>query len=275
MPTYNRGYCIKNTIASVQAQTATNWLLFIVDDGSTDDTKNLILSLNDPRITYTYQQNAGPAAARNTALKLAQTKWVAYLDSDNELLPEFIATMLEELAAHPHAVFAIPQAHRTLELYENGTLVRIVDDSKDTPPGITLKDIYMQKLHFDTNGFVHLRSLYDEGIRWDESLPAMEDWDIAMTIGAKYPDGFLYVEKVLYNYHQRYGSDGLVSSKTYGDWADVFEQMYQKHKHDALLVGQQWHPAKVQKWRALQKDYELGKLPPYHLYYFTRDSLQN
>ena len=89
-----------------------------------------------------------------------------------------------------------------------------------------------------------------------------------MTIGEKYPHGFLYVEEVLYNYHQRYGGDGLVSSKTYSDWADIFESIYRKHRHNPLLAGQKWYPAKVQKWRKLQREFETGKLPPYYLYYF-------
>ncbi|QQS19170.1 glycosyltransferase [Candidatus Saccharibacteria bacterium] len=268
MPTYNRGYAIGYAIESVLSQTYDEWELIVVDDGSTDNTSELIRGYHDKRITYIKQFNAGAASARNHGLSVSRGTLVAYLDSDNELLPHYLATMLKLFTRNPQTVFSIPRAHRTLELYENGILVKTIDDSADTPLGLTLKDIFMKKLHFDANGFMHLRSLYDQGIRWDETLGAMEDWDIAMTIGEKYPHGFLYVEEVLYNYHQRYGGDGVVSSKTYSDWADIFEAIYRKHKNDTLLVGQQWYPAKVQKWRKFQQDFEAGKLPPYHLYYF-------
>lgn len=268
MPTYNRGYIISQAIESVRAQTYDNWELIVVDDGSTDDTKTIVDAIGDERIVYLHQENGGPAAARNVGVAHAKGKWIAYLDSDNELLPHYLETMLSWLAAHPSAVFAIPRANRTLELYENGKLVKCIDDSSDTRPGLTVKDIFMKTLHLDTNGYMHLRQLFDEGIQWDVSLEAMEDWDLAMTMGERYPDGFLYVEEVLYNYHQRYGGDGVVSNHTYSDWADVFEAIYQKHKHDKMLAGQSWYPQKKEKWLRLQQEFEAGTQPPYYLYYF-------
>lgn len=270
MPTYNRAYIIKNAIDSVLGQTYQNWELIIVDDGSTDNTKQLIGSLADDRIAYYFQGKRGRAEARNVGVKRAQSTWVAYLDSDNELLPSYLSTMLEWLTKHPTAVFAVPRAHRTIELLEDGQLVQSFDTSEDTPPKLELKDIFMNRLHLDTNGLIHLKRLFDEGIRWDPALHGMEDWDLAMSIGEKYPEGFLYVEEVLYNYHQRYGGDGVVSNSTYADWADVFEYMYQKHRHDHMLEGQTWYPHKVEKWRRLQQEFENGKLPPYNQYYFQK-----
>lgn len=268
MPTYNRAYIIKGAIQSVLDQTYRDWELVIIDDGSTDDTKNVIRKINDGRIVYKKQMNQGAAAARNHGLELSRGKWIAYLDSDNELFPNYIERMLYWLGKNPKAVFAIPRAHRTQELYENGKLIKLIDDSSDTPPGLGIKDIFMKNLHLDTNGYMHLRRLFEEGITWDSKLHAMEDWDLAMTMGDKYPDGFLYVEEVLYNYHQRYGGDGIVSNSKYSDWAETFEQIYQKHKNDKMLAGQQWYPSRVEKWRRLQKEFEEGKQPPYYLYYF-------
>jgi glycosyltransferase involved in cell wall biosynthesis len=268
MPTYNRAYTIQNAIDSIVSQTYNNWGLIIVDDGSTDNTKQLIQQLNHPQISYYFQQNKGPAAARNYGLTKAKGTWIAYLDSDNELFSNYLETMLDWLGKNPKAVFAIPRAHRTRELYENGKLVKVIDHSEDTPESLTLKDIYMMKLSVDTNGFIHLRRIFEEGITWDEKMPAMEDWDLAMTIGEKYPEGFLYVPVVLYNYHQRYGGDGLVSNHTYKDWAIIIEAMYNKHKNDALLAGQDWYPRKVEKWNRLQTEFEAGKIPPYYLHYF-------
>ncbi len=268
MPTFNRAYIIRTAVQSILDQTDPDWELLVVDDGSTDDTERVIGELHDRRIRYIKQSNQGAAAARNHGLAKARGTWIAYLDSDNEISPKYLQTMHAWLARKSHAVFAIPRAHRTLELYKDGKLVKLIDDSADTPPGLTLKDIFMLKLHLDTNGLIHHRRVYDEGIRWNTTLPAMEDWDFAMTIGEHHPDGFVYVEEVLYNYHQRFGGDGVVSNSTYGTWADVFEQMYELHKQDKLLEGQTWNPARVKKWRARQHAFEAGKLPPYHLYYF-------
>lgn len=271
MPTFNRGYIIENAIRSIQDQTFQDWELIVIDDGSTDNTKDIIESIQDRRIHYHFQTNKRAGAARNTGLGVAKGTWVAYLDSDNELLPEYTETMLQWLKENPEAVFAIPRSHRTLELYEDGRLVTMIDGSDDTPPSLTLKDIFMKKLHLDTNGFIHLRRLFDEGIRWAEDLYGMEDWDLAMTIGEHYPNGFLYVPTYLCNYHQRYGGDGVVSNSSYDTWAEVFEKIYQRHKHSSLLDGQDWYPSRVEKWTKLQQEFEAGKLPPYYKYYF-RDS---
>ena len=273
MPTFNRAYMIKPAIESVLAQTVGDFELIIVDDGSTDDTVALVTSISDDRVRLIQQANQGPAAARNRAvIEAATAKWIAYLDSDNELFPEYLERMLHYVESMPGAVFAIPRSRRTQELYENGQLICVIDDSADTPPDLALHDIFMKRLHLDTNGFMHLRSLFtDDELRWDPNCRAMEDWDLAMTIGNHYPSGFCYVPEVLYAYHQRYGGDGIVSSLGYGDWADLFEYIYRKHEGSPHLIGQDWYPQRVEKWKELQRNFEQGNLPPYTHYYFRNE----
>jgi len=271
MPTYNRASSISGAIQSIRAQTEPDWELIVVDDASSDNTAEVIKGMHDSRIRCIRQtSNHGPGAARNVGVAHAKARWVSYLDSDNELLPSYAETMLGWLAKNPAAVFALPRSNRTEELWRNGVLIKTIDDSHDIPSDLTLKDIFMKKLNVDTNGFMHLRELFnDPAIRWDETLRhGMEDWDLAMLIGERYPKGFLYVPVVLYNYHQRYGGDGIVSNSTYQDWADTLAYIYQKHKGDKLMHGQDWYPRKVEKWRRLQKEFEAGKLPPYYLYRF-------
>lgn len=198
----------------------------------------------------------------------AKGKWVLYLDSDDELLPKCLETMVHWLEANPKAVFAFPRSTRTLELYEEGKLVKSVDDSGDTPPEFTIQDIFERNAGFSPNGFTHLRRLYDEGIRWDEDLGLMEDWEFMLSIGDKYPNGFLYVPVVLQRYTQRFGSDNLVSKTQYSSWARAFEYIYNKHKNDRALKHQTWYPDRVKKWDKRQKEFEAGKRPPYQYHYF-------
>jgi len=270
MPTYNRGYCISVAIQSIVNQTRADWELIVVDDGGDDATADVVAAFHDKRIQYYKKKNGGAASARNYGVQYTHGEWIAYLDSDNVLFPAYLETMLDWLSKAPKAVFTIPRGKRTLELYEDGKLTQYIDDSNDTPPALTLKGIFYKEVHLETNGFMHARSIIKEGIRWDETIHAMEDWDLAMTIGNRHPNGFLYVPVVLYHYHQRFGGDGIVSNSQYGDWALIFEQIYQKHKHDKLMDGQPWYPSRVEKWRKLQADFDAGKLPPYHRYYFER-----
>ncbi len=98
IPTYNRAHILPRTIASVLAQTYSNWECIIVDDGSTDTTKDLIASYSDTRIKYVYQQNAERSAARNNGIRHAQGEYICFLDSDDEYLPEHLEVLKDEIA---------------------------------------------------------------------------------------------------------------------------------------------------------------------------------
>ena len=85
LPTYNRGYMISHAIESVINQTFTNWELVIVDDGSTDKTRELVNRYikNEKRIKYFFQENTERSAARNNGISKAKGDWVCFLDSDD------------------------------------------------------------------------------------------------------------------------------------------------------------------------------------------------
>lgn len=85
VPCYNYGHLIADTIRSVQQQTYTDWELIIVDDGSTDNTAEIVHEFinQDKRIQFYQQQNAGPSAARNFALKQAKGEYIQFLDADD------------------------------------------------------------------------------------------------------------------------------------------------------------------------------------------------
>ncbi|MBR4454516.1 MAG: glycosyltransferase family 2 protein [Bacteroidales bacterium] len=85
IPTYNRASFLPKAIESVLAQTYTEWELIIVDDGSTDNTKEVVSKYNDSRITYIYQKNAERSAARNNGILHANGNYICFMDSDGYL----------------------------------------------------------------------------------------------------------------------------------------------------------------------------------------------
>lgn len=105
-PTYNCARFIEETIQSVLAQTYSDWELIISDDSSIDNTREVIAPYmeQDPRIKYICNTtNSGAAVTRNNALKIAQGRWIAFLDSDDLWHPEKLERQLQFMQAHNYA----------------------------------------------------------------------------------------------------------------------------------------------------------------------------
>ncbi|MFC1675991.1 glycosyltransferase [Planctomycetota bacterium] len=94
IPTYNRKEYLRQTIESILSQTYQDYEIVIVDDGSTDGTKEMIEQLGLP-IRYYYQQNSGDAAARNKLIELARGEYISFIDSDDLLTSDAIERMVE------------------------------------------------------------------------------------------------------------------------------------------------------------------------------------
>lgn len=103
VPTYNRAYCLEQTLDSVLAQTYSNFEIVVIDDGSTDDTYKLFEGryAGDSRIKYFPQANGGLPAARNAGIRRATGKYIAFCDSDDIWLPHKLAVQVACLEKFP------------------------------------------------------------------------------------------------------------------------------------------------------------------------------
>jgi glycosyltransferase involved in cell wall biosynthesis len=99
LPTYNRAHFLPKAIQSVINQSFTDWELIIVDDGSTDNTSELVESYckKDKRIRYIYQENEERSAARNKGIELAKGEFICFLDSDDYYLDEKLANLIKSI----------------------------------------------------------------------------------------------------------------------------------------------------------------------------------
>ncbi len=93
IPVYNRASALQSAIESVRAQSCQDFEIVVVDDGSKDDPRAVAESFHDPRIRFFRQDNQGGGAARNTALDMAEGRFIAPLDSDDIFLPDHLARM--------------------------------------------------------------------------------------------------------------------------------------------------------------------------------------
>jgi glycosyltransferase involved in cell wall biosynthesis len=101
IPLYNKARYIRACVHSVLQQTFTDFELIIVDDGSTDDSVSLISDITDSRLRLVAQKNAGPGAARNKGLALANGAYVSFLDADDTWHTDFLQTALQRLYENP------------------------------------------------------------------------------------------------------------------------------------------------------------------------------
>ncbi len=110
LPLYNGKHLIKNTIDHVIAQTYKNWELIVVDDGSTDGGSDFVRA-SYPGVTVLRKDNAGVAAARNTGITAANGEFIAFLDQDDEWLPEKLRRQLDLLISDPYCAFVTCNQH--------------------------------------------------------------------------------------------------------------------------------------------------------------------
>src|SRR5690242_10576761 len=101
IPLYNKEATIGRTIQSILQQSFRDYEIVLVDDGSTDNSKAASTGVGDPRIVLYSQPNSGPGAARNAGVARARGKLIAFLDADDEWLPDHLASAVSALLAEP------------------------------------------------------------------------------------------------------------------------------------------------------------------------------
>ena len=105
VPVYNQEAYVAACIGSLRAQTMDDVEVIVVDDGSTDDSVRVMRNAiaGDTRFAIVEQANQGVAVARNTGLGMARGTWICFIDPDDCVDPEYLATLYGETRAYPHA----------------------------------------------------------------------------------------------------------------------------------------------------------------------------
>ncbi len=113
MPTYNYGRYIADAVRSILAQTFGDFEIVVVDDGSTDNTPEILAGMAEPRLRVIRQENAGTPAARNRGREMAQGQYITWLDADDMWRPTFLERHLAVLEAEPSVGFSFSNFVRT------------------------------------------------------------------------------------------------------------------------------------------------------------------
>lgn len=173
MPVWNRAQAVSVAIASVQAQDWADWELLVVDDGSDDDTPQVLAAIaaDDSRVRVISTSHAGASAARNRGLQESTGLRVAFLDADNRWRPDFLRLAHAAMQRDSlRAVYAGTELHRGEEV-----LYRAFDGDRDA---------LMTFNHIDLNVLVIDRQLALDAGAFDTSLPRWSDHDFALRVSA-------------------------------------------------------------------------------------------
>jgi glycosyltransferase involved in cell wall biosynthesis len=175
IPTHDRSRVLVEAIASALAQTFRDLEIVVVDDGSTDDTAEVLRTRfgSEPRVRRLRQERAGPAAARNRGIRASVSELVAFLDSDDLWLADKLALQVARLDAEPSAPFCF--CDRVLDARTlSGSRFRAKGFAGDT----TLRGMVAKDFPLSTPSVVIRRAVLDRIGPFDESLAGAEDWDL-------------------------------------------------------------------------------------------------
>lgn len=205
IPAYNCAGLISRTIQSVRNQTFQDWELIVVDDGSTDNTRDVVLSFqkNDPRIKYLNQPNSGaPASPKNNGIRNATGDYIAFLDHDDEWLPE-------KLEKHVSVFEKFP---KTGLVASNAMIVNEANGQKKEYKMPQNSDIICSLLErnvvFCSSGATVKKDVFDQAGLFDENFKLGDDWDMWIRIAKKF--NFRFINEPLYNFYRH---DKTVTSR--------------------------------------------------------------
>lgn len=192
IPAYNRAAWLNAAIDSVLDQTFKDYELIVIDDGSTDDTREILAAQAD-QVKYFYQPNAGPAAARNLGIRQAKSDLLAFLDSDDRWLKNKLQTQVDLMMKDPEVKIC----------YTDEIWIR--QGVRVNPKKIHQKFsgwIYQQCLPLciisPSSVMIHREVLERVGL-FDENFPVCEDYDLWLRISRYYPITFINKPLIIKN----------------------------------------------------------------------------
>jgi glycosyltransferase involved in cell wall biosynthesis len=238
IPSFNYAHYIGGGIESVLRQSFCNLELLIIDDESTDDTEHVVRAyLADRRVQFHRVEHSGVSAAKNTGIRMARGRFIAFLDADDRWLPTKLTKQLALFASDPELAVAysrrilIDEQGRRLQ-YEQPALYR----------GHILEAIFHTNFVCQSSAVVR-GDIFEEVGLFDERCPPVEDYDLWLRIARWFR--FDYVNEPLVEY--RVGHASL--STRYADRLlialEIMERFLDEQRGSELI-----HPAMVRKARA-------------------------
>lgn len=282
IPTYNRPEFIKNAVKSVLNQTYDNLEIIVVDDGTKIRARKIINSINDDRIKYIkHTESKGGGAARNTGIKNSTGDYIAFLDDDDEWVPEKLAIQMNEFLQTGEDVgFCFSSVSNVIK---NGIEVSQIKEGINDYSELSLKKL---------NGFLTVTLIIKKNVineigGFDESLPSHQEIDLIIRIAQKYKGLGINIPLVkvkMDGSHEQIGSNLNRKIKGRKMLLSKHINLYEKHpktlaKH-FFQIGLYYRDsgkfkeARNSFCRAMKKDFNIKYLLHYFIILFGEDTYQ-
>lgn len=228
IPAYNQGAFIGEAIRSVLEQTLRDFDVHVIDDGSTDDTKEVVESFDDERLRYFRQENSGlPAVARNVGISRSRGEFIAFLDSDDSWLPDKLERQAETMRANPNCGI-VASNFQCLGDHPLGGKVLL---RGNVPTGKVFEKLLHAGFICTSMAMVRRSALEKVGaFDADPSIRCSEDYDLWLRITHDFE--FEHVEKVcgFYRIHESGITKGADPFEWLAPAARVVEKICETHR---------------------------------------------
>jgi glycosyltransferase involved in cell wall biosynthesis len=197
IPNHNYARYIGEAVDGVLAQTYADIEIIVVDDGSTDNSEEILSAYGD-RINVIFQQNQGVSAARNNGVRSSRGQYLAFLDADDSWMPQKLEKQVRAFEDQPD-LGLVHVGVREIDAEGHG-----LRDRLDGLNGDISADLLMFKrdgVLGGGSGFVVPRAVFDEIGEFDTRLSTSADWDFFYQISSRYPIGFVPEVLVQYRVH--------------------------------------------------------------------------
>ncbi len=228
MPTYNRAQYIKRAIESVLNQTFKDFEIIIVNDGGSRECEAVIESFHSDKIRYLYVEHGGLSHALNQGILASRSKYIAYLDDDDQYFPDHLQNLVTALES---SSFAYTDARRIVKVYIDGEWKHkseAVEFSYDFDPGRFAENNYIPILCM-----AHRRDCFENVGLFERDLPNAMDWDLWTKAARSYD--FQHINKVTCMYEYRLGPDSLSGRQLDNLFFSILLR-----KHNSYLAGKVW-----------------------------------
>jgi glycosyltransferase involved in cell wall biosynthesis len=197
VPTYNRSSLVNEAVNSILLQTEKDLEIVLVDDGSTDNTSEVIEKINDDRIKYYYKENGGCASARNMGLRKSTGRYIAFLDSDDLWPKDFLSTMLKNLESQPEYGCAYCSV---VKVFPDGQK-KTSYGANDCKSGWITKDLYKRSFIWIQAALFRSEALAN--LKFDEPMRNAADTDALLRLSTKIQ--FLFVPDIQVTFRTEHG----------------------------------------------------------------------